>query len=249
MVEVRLKLTIRPTAPLFCVISEPTKGSALYSSCVRESIRDRARSAGIDRRCNSQSLVKSGKEHRSASRNRVQLALGDYLDTERFQTRYPDAYEKWESAVDLFEAHPGRNKKAIGQACREAMMHFVDTGMANFQVPEPKDPTPRRKLRELLKAAKNTSQTVSQHADVLVEYWWSVYNLAHRQVHDADREAERTTHSDAQRAIFQTIVVMLEAARLLPAAPAAKSRGRTTRKAVSADRLRADPVNGLVGYH
>lgn len=40
-------------------------------------------------------------------------------------------------------------------------------------------------------------------------YWWSVYNLARRQVHDPDREVERTTHTDAQRAFFQTLVVML----------------------------------------
>lgn len=153
--DVRLKLNIRPTSRLFCVISAPTKGSPLYSSCVRESIRDRALHAGIDRRCNPQSLVKSGIEHRSDSRNRVQTAMGSYLDTEHLQNQYPDAYEKWESAVDLYSIHPVRNGPKIGVDCREAMVLFVDAAMAKHGVPTPKDPTPRRKVGALLDATND----------------------------------------------------------------------------------------------
>jgi len=68
-----------------------------------------------------------------------------------------------------------------------------------------------------------------KHAEALVEYWWAVYNLAHRQVHNADREAKRTEPVDAQRAIFQTVVVMLEIEGALPIPPDPRRRrgGRT----------------------
>ena len=104
------------------------------------------------------------------------------------------------------------------------MLLMVDTAMARYQVPEPRDPTPRRKLHALLQATGDGSPTVAKHADALVEYWWSIYNLAHRQVHDADREEERTTPLDAQRAIFQTIVVMLEISRPMRGLPVPTGR-------------------------
>lgn len=47
----RAELEIPRSRPIvFCVISEPTRGKAMYTSCVRETLKDAARRAGIDKR-------------------------------------------------------------------------------------------------------------------------------------------------------------------------------------------------------
>jgi site-specific recombinase XerD len=46
----RRKLGLTGRHPLFCVISRPTIGKAMYSSVFRESLRDAAARAGIDKR-------------------------------------------------------------------------------------------------------------------------------------------------------------------------------------------------------
>lgn len=48
--EYRRKLKIGPGCPLFCVISKPTLGKALYSSTVREMLKRAAVKAGIEKR-------------------------------------------------------------------------------------------------------------------------------------------------------------------------------------------------------
>ena len=49
-IERRRALGLTGTKPLFCVISAPTRGKALYSSCVREKLKRAAARAGIEKR-------------------------------------------------------------------------------------------------------------------------------------------------------------------------------------------------------
>jgi site-specific recombinase XerD len=49
-IQVRRSLGIPPSAPLFCVISEPTKGGPLAAAYVREMMKHLARKVGIEKR-------------------------------------------------------------------------------------------------------------------------------------------------------------------------------------------------------
>jgi integrase len=49
---VRAELGIGDNRPVFCVVGRPTRGKRLYSSCVREQLRDCAKRAGIRQRIN-----------------------------------------------------------------------------------------------------------------------------------------------------------------------------------------------------
>ena len=137
LMEVRRALGVRVTAPLFCTIMTGAKGNRLYTSYMRETLKEKAREAGIDRRTTCEGLRQSGIEHRARSHGRVAAHLVAYIDDELFQARYPDAFEKWESAVDLFAVNALRHQSRIGHDCRDAMLTFVDFALKRHRVALP----------------------------------------------------------------------------------------------------------------
>jgi len=102
--ERRRKLGLTGRQPLFCVISQPSIGKAMYSSCVREFMKDGAVKAGLDKRAHPHGL-----RHTFASdlaRERVPLHIiqkllghADLATT----ARYVDHLTPWE-AIDAVRA-------------------------------------------------------------------------------------------------------------------------------------------------
>lgn len=213
--EARRELGVKPTAPLFCLISKPYVGGRLDPASVRVSLAGRALAAGIDRRVHPQGIRDSGIRHREDSRGRVQTQVGPYIDTEGFQARYPDAYDRWEAALDLQRQHPDTNARRIGLDCREAIQLFVGAAAEQHGV-QLKGNDVVDELRTLLRAFLPKGQDLSRHLQALVEYWTAMSRLAHRQVHENDRDDGKLRPVDADRLIFHTLVVMLEIDRTLP---------------------------------
>jgi hypothetical protein len=213
-ITVRKRAEIRATAPLFCALAADTKGRRLHTSYLRELFSDKALSLGIDRRVTAEGLRRSGIEHRVRSHGRLEAQIGQYLDEESFRLCYPDAYEKWQSALDLFAVHPERHATRIGHDCREVLLSFVDTALEA----QNEEPTPGAgtvdKLRRLIETTGPRSRRVIAHCNALVGYWGTVSDLAQRQEHAAGRKGDALGAEDARRLIFHTMIVMFEVDRL-----------------------------------
>lgn len=61
--ERRRELGLTGREPLFCVISKPTLGKPLYSSCYRDALRDAAARAGIEKRVHPHGLRHTHASH------------------------------------------------------------------------------------------------------------------------------------------------------------------------------------------
>jgi hypothetical protein len=213
-ITVRKRAGVRATAPLFCTLAADAKGRRLHTSYVRELLSDKALSLGIDRRVTAEGLRRSGREHRARSQGRLEAQIGQYLDEESFRLRYPDAYEKWQSALDLFAVNPERHATRIGHDCREALLSFVDAALEAQNAEPMLGAGTVDKLRALIKKAEPRSRSVVAHCDALVAYWGTVSDLAQRQEHAAGRKGDALRAEDARRLIFHTMLVMFEVDRL-----------------------------------
>lgn len=103
-IELSRAAKIPAAAPLFCTITAGTKGRRLHTSYIRELLKVKATSLGLDRRVTPEGLRRSGMDHRQHSQRRIDAQIGRYLDEVSFRLRYPEVYERWQSALDLFEA-------------------------------------------------------------------------------------------------------------------------------------------------
>ena len=205
---VRKDLAISLSAPLFCAISADAKGNRIYSSVIREWLKKRAADVGIDRRVNTDAVRLSGIAHRAQPANTLETGIGTYLDDARFLRRHRDAYERLQSAIDLYSVHPERHATRVGHECREALALFAGT-----IAPDTPGGTVAR-VRAALKAAAG-SKTVAAQVDALVRYWHATSDLAQRQEHAARREGIPLTPDDSRRLIFHTALVMYEVDRVL----------------------------------
>lgn len=213
--DARKRLGIRLSAPLFCVVIGPTQGYRINSAYVREVLRKHAAAISLDRRASAEGIRRSGIEHRARSHNRVAAHLEQYLDAESFELRFPDAFEQWESGLDLYTANPTRHADRIGHDCRAAMFMFIDAALAARNLDSPEGSGLVDRLRHLIADAGPNSKAVSAHVKALVSYWRAISGLANRQEHDAQREGEALGPEDSQRLIFYTLLVMLEIDRAL----------------------------------
>lgn len=203
------------SAPLFCTITVDSKGNRLYTSYLRVMLKAKAEELGIDRRATCEGLRRSGIDHRSRAHSRVAAHLAEYVDEDALQSRYPDAFEMLEAALDLFAVHPVRHATPIGHNCREAMLAFVDTALARHDINVSADSGTVTKLRTLIREAGPKSRAIAAHLKVLIEYWGTTSDLANRQEHGARRERDRLRAEDAQRLVFHTVLVMTEIDRAL----------------------------------
>jgi hypothetical protein len=208
--EVRRSLGVRATAPLFCTIAANADGNRLHTAYLREFLRDRALSLGIDRRVTAEGLRRSGTEHRARFHGSVEAWIGSYLDEERFGRCFPDAFEKWQSALDLFAIHPERHATRIGHECRDALQSFVDAALRANDVQPPRGSGTVSRLRMLIDHLGPQGSSVAAHCKALVTYWGTVSDLAQRQEHGAAREGQPLGAEDARRLIFHTMLVMFE---------------------------------------
>jgi hypothetical protein len=211
---VRKRIGVRATAPLLCTITQGAAGNPVGGSYIREMLKDKARIAGIDRRVTAEGLRHSGKVHRQHSQWRMESQVGRYLDQEAFRLRYPEASEKWQSALDLYAVNPQRHATVIGHACRDALLAFSDAALRARRLKPKAGVGPTDKLRTVIKSAA-TSRRIGAHGEALLAYWGTTYDLANRQTHGASREKEALRAEDARRLIFHTMIVMFEVDRLL----------------------------------
>jgi hypothetical protein len=196
------------SAPLFCTISHDAKGHRIFPSVIREWLTKRAADVGIDRRVNTDALRLSGIAHRARRADSLESSIGTYIDDARFVRRHREAYDRLQSAIDLYSVHPERHATRIGHECREAMQLF-----ANTLAPDSAGGTVDR-IRAVL-ASVEASASVTAQCDALVRYWGTTSDLAQRQEHGATREGEPLSSEDARRLIFHATLVMYEIDRLV----------------------------------
>lgn len=85
----RRALGIGPASPLFCTISRPRPGRRMHDSCVRETLKDLARKAGIEKRVHPHGLrhthaAELAREGVPVHIIRRQLGHGSLATTERY---------------------------------------------------------------------------------------------------------------------------------------------------------------------
>lgn len=149
----------------------------------------------------------------------VETQIKRYLDSDEFRVRYPTAYARWKDAAELLWGEDSEQElSTIGHKCREAMQNFATELLALHEVD---DANPdKAKTRDRFSAVVNSRRSElgarkSEILDALFNYWKATENLIQRQEHAGQREGESLTPEDGRRAVFQTAVVMFEAARTL----------------------------------
>jgi hypothetical protein len=142
-----------------------------------------------------------------------------YLDAQQFRADCPAAFEKWTAAECLlWTPEVERDLTNIGHLCREAIQAFATAVVDRFQ-PSAVDPNKQHdvaRIATVLDQRKaKLGSTERPFLSALLAYWGTVSDLAQRQEHGAQREAEPLVWGDARRLVFQTAVVTFETHRSL----------------------------------
>jgi len=149
---------------------------------------------------------------------RMEDEVRAFLNAQRFRDRFPLAYRRWAEAANmLWEPTPDRNLTNIGHICRETLQAFA-TALVDRVQPEGVDGNPQHdvaRINAVLNAPGAKLGTAQK--DFLTAYWGTVTDLAQRQEHGGQREAEPLDWEDARRLVFQTAMVMFEFERAVSA--------------------------------
>lgn len=145
---------------------------------------------------------------------RVESTVRQYLDTEQFRKRYPDAFQKWSDAEMLLWGSDSQGQlTTIGHSCREAIQEFVSTLVDIYQpsgVDLDKAHTKNR-IGTVISLKRDQLGTTEQpFLDALYAYFEAIEALIQRQEHGAQKEGEPLVWKDARRVVFQTMIVMYE---------------------------------------
>lgn len=145
---------------------------------------------------------------------RIERAVRQYLDTDRFQRRYPEAYGKWAEAEALLWSSESEGQfTTIGHLCREAMQEFAEALVQQHQVPDA-DPDKAHtiaRVRSVVDSKKGQlGSREKPFLDALLTYWRTVGGLTQRQEHGGQKEGKPLVWEDARRVVFQCAVVMFE---------------------------------------
>jgi hypothetical protein len=159
------------------------------------------------------------KQRSASSLNQIDIEIREYLDTDLFQQRYPEAYRKWaEAAERLWASDSERELTRIGHDCREALQAFVTTHVERFQ-PSDVDPDKqhdRARFKAVLdQRREHLGETERLFLDALYAYWGTLSALVQRQEHGAQRDKGSLVWEDGRRVVFQAAVVMYEVDRSL----------------------------------
>jgi hypothetical protein len=159
-------------------------------------------------------------QHRSgAPTQQVEETLRRYLDSDAFQSSYPEAYRKWASAAELlWNSDSQQQLTTIGHLCREAMQEFA-TALVNRRQPTGVDTDKAHdvaRIRSVLgQHASTLGTTAAPFLDALLVYWGTLSDLVQRQEHGAQKEGRPLVWEDGRRVVFQTANVMFEIDRTL----------------------------------
>lgn len=149
----------------------------------------------------------------------VQEEIRRYILSDRFRHEHPGSFAKWSQAEDmLWSSDSKKQLTTVGHLCREAAQEFTDELLRVHSVPQPHPPKPQTvaRLRAVVASCGSALGTsVGVLLNALIEYWGAVADLAQRQEHGAEREAEELHLEDARRLVFQTLVVSYEIHRAL----------------------------------
>lgn len=145
---------------------------------------------------------------------RVEANMTEYLNTERFQRKYPQAHQKWSEAETLLWSSDSQERlTTIGHLCREALQEFAAALVEQHQPPsvdQDKAHTVARIKAVLDLKGEQLGNTEKPFLDALLAYWGTVSDLVQRQEHGGQKEGEPLAWIDGRRVVFQTVVLMFE---------------------------------------
>lgn len=145
---------------------------------------------------------------------RIEATVHDYLDSQGFCQRYPQAFARWRSAEEiLWSADTEEQLTTIGHLCREAVQLFATALVERFELSSVTSDVTRTvaRLRAVLDArAARLPGTVKPFLEALLAYWGTVNDLIQRQEHGAQKEGKPLLWEDGRRVVFQTAIVMFE---------------------------------------
>jgi hypothetical protein len=150
------------------------------------------------------------KQRQGETIEQVETETRRYLDRE-IRKRYPEAFVALSRAEELvWSSDPENSATRVGHDCREAMQVFANEVAQRFR-PSDMDAGPTPKIRAALRAAgERLGSTERDALDTLTAWWSSVYDLAQRQEHGAQREGQPLVYEDSRRLVFMTTIVMSE---------------------------------------
>lgn len=152
------------------------------------------------------------KRKRGEAVEHVGTTVREYLNSQEFRAKYPDAFAKWLSAEDLlWQTDTQPQLTTIGHLCREALQGFITILVERYQPPDVN--TDKTKTAARLKAVLGTAQlgtTKKAFLEALLAYWGTVNDLIQRQEHGAYKDGEQLVWEDARRVVFQTMITMFE---------------------------------------
>jgi len=159
------------------------------------------------------------KEHLGQPIERVEAHMRQHLASADFQRKYGEVYKKWVHAETmLWSSDSERQLTTIGHLCREVIQDFASVLVDLYQPPDVdqnKEHTVARMKAVLNHRASQVGSTLTPFLDAILSYWGTLSDLIQRQEHGGKKEGEPLIWDDAQRIVFQTLVVMFEIDRSL----------------------------------
>jgi hypothetical protein len=145
---------------------------------------------------------------------RLEKRIHSYLDSTRFRTRHPAAFQKWlEAEALLWGDDSNRNLTTIGHLCRECLQEFATSLITHAKI-DGANPDPTKtvaRVRLVLDSKRSAlGARRAEFLEALVAYWGTVSDLVQRQEHGAQKEGEPLLFEDALRVVIQTMIVMYE---------------------------------------
>ena len=145
---------------------------------------------------------------------RIEAQSRNYLNSELFQRKYPQAYQKWANAEALlWSSDSVQQLTTVGHLCRESLQEFASALVDQFKPPNvdpDKAHTVARIKAVLDMLAARLGTTKKPFLEALLTYWGTVNDLIQRQEHGGQKEGHPLIWDDARRVVFQSAVVMLE---------------------------------------
>jgi len=140
----------------------------------------------------------------------METEVREYIEAERFQQKYPQAYQKWKNAEQLlWSSDTDQQFTTIGHLCREAMQEFISALIQIYQphsIDNDKTHTVSR-LKSILNAQSQLGTTETPFLKAIITYWGTLSDLVQRQEHGGQRESQPLIWDDGRRIVFQTIAV------------------------------------------